>query len=209
MAHVGVVICAHNEEKTLGSLLAAVSSCPHLGTINVVLDRCTDNSYQIARSFGVNIWNGSTGGKGTSMSLGLNGVVEPTVLFLDSDTSGMTATVLTELATYPINGQVLGIRHDAWALEKIGAFPSITGDRRVPTWLARQVPLEGSGWKAETLINMAVQKAGLPTAYVVMKSVYNPSRFLATPIRWIGKNILVGGFMLRHIGDIWPMRKAN
>ena len=51
--------------------------------------------------------------------------------------------------------------------------------------MARSAQLAGSGWEAETRLNVAVVKAGIPKAHYVIKGVQNPTKIASRPLDWV------------------------
>lgn len=209
MPRCDVVICAHNEEKTIANVLQAVKGSSFTNRINVVADRCIDKTPDIARFYKANVWNVDAGDKGTAMAVGLHGVVTDNVLFLDADLRGIHAGHIDRLCAPDLYGQVLGIRDGSSNLEKWLRFPSVTGDRRVPITIALEADLEGAGWEAETRINYTVMKHGLPTVYIKMEGVQNRSKIIRDPVGWGVEAGQVGYKIGRMNRRIWPMRKGN
>ena len=168
---VDVVVPAHNEAATI-----------------VVADHCTDDTAAIAHAAGVDAvlsLSGGPGDKGTAMARGLALVASREVLFIDADLHGLAWQHVEYLATAPPHGgQLCGLR-DEPIRATADAVPPITGERRVPSSLARSVKLEGSGYRAETLLNAAVGRARLPHRNVVLLGVTNPTRATGHPVSWL------------------------
>lgn len=95
--HFAVLIPAHNEEKLLPACLASLAALdypPHLFTVIVVADNCTDNTVDVGRKLGAVVIERSSKterGKGYALQLGLakiweSGAACDAVVFLDADT---------------------------------------------------------------------------------------------------------------------------
>jgi glycosyltransferase involved in cell wall biosynthesis len=172
---VDVVICAHDEEQRLGGVLAAVMPSPGVGLVLVVADACSDATAAVASWWGAAVLSIDAHDKGSAMAAGLSYVTTDDVLFLDADLEGLTPAHVAALASLPpYGGQVVGLAMGAAWLGN--ALPSISGQRRVPAALARSVGLAGVGWQAETKINAAVGRAGLPWRQYLLEGVINPAR---------------------------------
>lgn len=170
-----VVVCAHNEAATIGRVLVAVVSAPSAGRVIVVADSCTDDTVAIALQHGAEVLDTTARNKGSAMAQGLDLVDTPLVAFVDADLSGLTIGHVEGLLTAPpLNGQVVGVRDNVGTLTR--HLPSISGERRLPTSVARAAGLARAGWAAETRLNVAVERAGLPWAHYVMAGVTNPTR---------------------------------
>lgn len=170
-----VVVCAHNEAATIGRVLDAVYETSGIGVVHVVADRCTDRTVVIADNWGASVWPGDYGDKGSAMAAGLDHVVTTRVLFIDADIAGLSAGHVEGLIfAPPLDGQVVGIRASAGPLAR--HLPPISGERRLPTAVARAAGLARAGWAAETRLNVAVERAGLPWRHYLMEGVTNPLR---------------------------------
>lgn len=95
--HFVILIPAHNEEKLLPACLASLAALdypPHLVTVYVVADNCTDATAEVARKLGAVVIERSSEterGKGYALQLGLakiweSGAACDAVVFLDADT---------------------------------------------------------------------------------------------------------------------------
>ena len=198
MNSVTVIIPAHNEAARLGPVLQAVVTAA-VGPVVVVADACTDGTEQVAAGYAQVVPSlGKT--KGTAMALGLAQVATRTVLFIDADLAGLAPEHVAYLASGPpAGGMLVGVRGTVGKVKVPGlvvALPSISGERRLPTAFARTIPLAGAGWQAETRINVAVARAGLPHRQVVLKGVSNPRR--AGPVKWVTELAQVSAVSVAH-----------
>lgn len=202
-----IVVCAHNEAETVGSVLRACRSAKLANRVILVADHCTDSTATIGYSYGVTVRIEGGGDKGSAMATGLGGVATSTVVFLDGDVRGLLPEHVDALCGVEGNVQVVGTR-DApiRLLERWLRFPSVTGDRRVPTWIAHKADLYGSGWEAETRINLACKRNAIGTVYVSLKGVVNRSKIIQDPVGWGFEAVQVGSVMARHGGELWPVR---
>ncbi len=178
-----VVVCAHNEEATLAGVLAAIRGAPERGRIIVVADSCTDRTEAIAGDLADEVVVAAVRDKGSAMAAGLRQVRSRHVLFCDADLVGLGPEHITALLTFrPEQAMVVGLRDSVRQAPALGRLPSISGERRVPTALASEARLEGSGWRAETRINAAAVEAGLPWYHLLLVGVKNPRR--PKPLEW-------------------------
>lgn len=185
-----IVVVAHNEAPRIGSVLDAITAAD-VGRLIVVCDSCTDGTEQVAARYSDQILPVQLGNKGSAMATGLAWVDTDAVLFLDADLVGLQPGHVQALAMLPPNdGMLVGIT-TGWFGETVarilGRLPSVSGQRRVPTGFARSIPLAGSGWEAETLINVAAVKQGLLHRQVVLRGVRNPTTVVQSPLGWLGK----------------------
>lgn len=203
---VDVIVCAHNEEPTIGAVVQAIMGAPSLGRCIVVADRCSDRTAEIAGELGALVLHRDAGDKGSAMAAGLEEAVTETVAFVDADLSGLTSEHVEVLLTQPPRPGMVCMLRDGAPLP-LGRFPAVTGERRVPRRLAEEAGLLGSGWEAEMRINAACVEAGLPWAHVVMWGVKNPPR--RKPEEWAE----VAGATLKNARSIgkmlWHARKVK
>jgi glycosyltransferase involved in cell wall biosynthesis len=174
-----VVIPAHDEAATIGDVIIAASGFD----VVVVADACTDATAQVARGLGARVIAIDAADKGTAMAAGLAAVGSDDVLFLDADLIGLLPGHVQALASIPPpDGMVVGLRDNGPFTDS--GLPPITGERRLPTAFAKSVPLAGTGYRAELLIDAAVGRAGLPHRHYRMVGVSNPVRSWRHPLMW-------------------------
>jgi polyisoprenyl-phosphate glycosyltransferase len=167
-----IIICARNEEATIGSV---VRSCvnANVGRVYVVDDCSLDNTAVIARNCGAYVVNGPSRGKGAAMMCGLRFATSHRVAFVDADLVGVTSAHITAL-TNDNGGVIVGYRDNAsWMLSRL---PPISGERCMPTAIARSVNLSGYG--AESQLNAAVADAGLPVDKILLHGVTTTTNYL-------------------------------
>lgn len=182
-----VVIPAHDEAATVGAVVRACRDAPSVSSVIVVADNCTDGTADQAHRAGADLVVElvGPGDKGTAMAAGLAQVTTDDVVFVDADLVGLAWQHVEYLATAPpYRGQLCGLRDEpyTWGQKRL---PPITGERRLPTMVARGVDLPGSGYRAETLLNAAVGAARLPHRTVVLVGVKNPTRLTRQPLSWL------------------------
>lgn len=165
-----VVICAKDEAATIGNVVAAFASIP-MTRIIVVDDKSSDSTAAVARSNGAFVINGPGIGKGEAMRHGLSFVTSDRVVFADADITGFMPNHAQYLMLdYP--GMIVGLRDNGSAL--LPFLPPISGERSLPTWIAKNTPLVGYG--AELSLDSAVRRAGLPITRFTMFGVSNPPK---------------------------------
>jgi len=109
-----IVIAAHNVGDFLGSTIASVlqQTLPELALV-VVLDRCTDNSLAVARSFAsdprTTIVEAEAGGVSAARNIGLEVVKSPYVLFLDGDDLLAPDALETFLAAFRAEPEAIAV----------------------------------------------------------------------------------------------------
>lgn len=175
------VIPARNEQETIKDVVAAFKLADGIGQIIVVSDRSTDLTAQFAEQSGAIVIPGPGAGKGAAMMAGLAHVETDRVIFADADLRGFSPSHATALAK-PCFGMLVGMRDKGYtgnALMTSSRYPTIAGERALPTWLMRQIRL--TGYQAEMEINAAVVRAGLPIWHFIMESV--SGKVKAGPLR--------------------------
>ena len=184
---VDIVVPARNEARRLAGVLEPISVSGAAARIIVVADDCTDRTELVAQQFG-EVVRSSAANKGTAMALGLRAVTADLVLFIDADLEGLLPEHVQALATLPpLDGQVVGIRGDVPSGALAANLPSLSGERRLPVAVAVQARLAGSGWKAETRLNVTVARMGLPWRQVVLKGTSNPTKIDRHPLAWLAE----------------------
>lgn len=183
MGTVDVVVCAHNEQEHIAPVLYAIRGSSHAGQLIVVCDACTDDTPWIASTVADHVVEIPAGNKGTAMAEGLARVTSPHVMFCDADITGLTPGHVDLVCTSgPMEGQVVALRGETpsgkrsgwmWIAKQVAA---VSGERRLPTAFVRTVPLYGSGWQAETRINAAVARVGMPWNHLVLHGVRNRTK---------------------------------
>lgn len=187
---VDVVVPAHTEAPRIAPVLAAICGSPAVGQLIVVADACSDPTAAIASEYAT-VVPIDAGTKGTAMATGLAYVTTPTVLFCDADLSGLRPEHVTALCLLPpATGMLVGVRGKLpgglTVPKPLAAWPSISGERRLPVNFVRGLHLEGKGWDAETVINAAVVEAGLPHRQVILRGVSNPRKGPAKTVKeWL------------------------
>lgn len=175
-----VVIPAHNEAANIGAVLAAAIGA-NVGPVIVVADSCDDDTAYLSMGVASSVVVIDAGDKGSAMAAGLSRVTDDATLFVDADVRGLKPEHVEALAIAPpAGGMVVGLRDGAPAT----GLPPISGERRLPTEFARSIPLAGSGYRAELLIDAAVARAGLPHRHYELVGVTNPSREWRHPLMW-------------------------
>lgn len=194
-----VVIPAHNEEGRVGKVVSAVVQAGYWPI--VVADACTDRTKEAAEQAQAFVVEINEADKGSALAMGLARVYSEFVLFLDADLQGLTPEHVAALAQLPpLDGQVVGLLDTPWA-QPTGFLPPISGQRRLPTAFAKSLPLRGSGWQAELLIDAAVGRARMPHRHVVLKGVTGTPKAKGEWLNEAGDLIAASGAHLSGLVD--------
>jgi glycosyltransferase involved in cell wall biosynthesis len=167
---VDVVIPARNEQETIGRIVSIFRTHPAIGKIIVAVDSDTGDDTAVLAEAAIgdmrNGWvlPGAGRGKGQCVRRGMEEVSTDYVIFCDADLTGLTADHVSRLIleavmdTFTMTIGVPDVPSNC-PIERIWAWPWVSGERCVPTALIR--PLFLHGYLMETQINQAAQAAGI------------------------------------------------
>ena len=100
------IIPAYNEEKNIGHVLSVLTDVALIKKVIVVSDGSTDDTVNVARSYGVEIIElMENRGKGGALKAGLDNFQADVVLFLDADLLGLTEKHVLNLVEPVINDE--------------------------------------------------------------------------------------------------------
>lgn len=183
---ISVVIPVYNEERTLASLLACVTSWKRAAETIVVNDHSSDATATVLKRFASSIriiTHTTNKGKGYALASGIQKSRGDILMFLDGDIVGLTHADLDTLIE-PIMRRkadmTLGIVRFA-RLKRFSIAPFITGQRVV--WKKHITPhllqLANSGYGAEIVLNdihkrLRVVRVQWPTVTIVDKLKKHP-----------------------------------
>lgn len=115
-------------------------------------------------------------GKGNALLRGLEKVQTDRVAFFDADLLGITGSHVDLLLSAPAGAMTCGTVTPRWPLtnlqERWGTV-SFSGERVLPTWLARATPLEGVGYGCEAAFHKAAAAYGVPVHYVHLNGIHH------------------------------------
>lgn len=206
---IDVVIPARNEADTIKNVCLAFRQCPWIGRIIVVVDDATnDNTIMEVYGYSTHTTLGPKGGnnKGLNCQWGLKLVKTSHVCFCDADLTGLTADHVDKL-TGPaewashynlIAPMTIGVPDFPdrspvpWPV-RMDVFALMSGQRCLPTSLARSVDLHG--YCMEDQLNREAKRQGIPLSFVRLEGVRGKvrenSRRMAELRRdreWLAKN---------------------
>lgn len=193
------VVCAHNEEQTVGQVVRTLVSVLGEGNVLTVDDGSSDTTKDEALQSGSLVLSlNPNRGKGNAMKEGVlfwNRERGPeAILFADADLVGLrpfhVEKMLTTYAQDVSVGQVVGMRD--YGIGPLGhaqkALDLISGERVVASEVLSGVPSDcWTGYRTEVAINAAVKKARLGTATTMLWGVH--------PIQKEKKTGLVRGYL--------------
>jgi len=179
-----VVIPAYNEGERLRGVLDVLRRCPSVEQIIVVSDGSTDNTLEVARSYGevTAIELPYNMGKGGAMVAGAKRAESEFVAFLDADLLGMTPSHVEVLVEPVLNGDAgmsIGIfkggrpRTD-WA-QVIAPF--ISGQRVLNREFFLSIPeLEDTRYGVELAVTRHARMEGLTIRTVPLMGMTHPMK---------------------------------
>lgn len=188
---IDVVIPARNEARTIGDVMDTFLWHPDIGRVLVVVDPdTTDNTEEVAmrvmsfssRRHGSMVLRGHEPGKGQCAKVGLSQVRTERVIFCDADITGLTPTHVTLLSAITGHRQqtvLVPNTNDQLPVHAVASWQWVSGERSLPTVVARSVPLHG--YLMEEQLNRACKAAGITTSFAYAMDLY--SRFNMTPKR--------------------------
>lgn len=189
---VDVVIPAWNEATTIGPIIETLQATKGIGKVIVVIDiKTTDNTPGVAMGHHAHVIKGDTlAGKGQCVTAGLMRVDTSRVLFCDADITGLTTKHVSELIQpFKGNPMVVGVP-DFPGMDTIpapfknsqfvNAWPWISGQRCMATWIALGTTL--TGYRMERQLTRANERAGRKIIFKQLEGVKSPLK-LTDPTR--------------------------
>lgn len=187
-----IIPCKNESLDTVIPTIEAWKAAQELDLVNsiiVVDDALNGCDYPLARAFmgmgrafgGTDQWTkiiqGPRKGKGQAIQAGLKLVTQDRVAFCDADLHGFKlGHAVIMCAEYP--GMLLAVTDyvqvTPWQ-PSMDTHALVTGERSLPTWLARSVDLHG--YAMEVQLNSQAIKCGLPVQPVGLTGVKNTVRW--------------------------------
>lgn len=163
-----VIIPARNEGLRIGAIVHAFATHPLINQIIISVDAdTTDDTAEMARLSGAtSICRNRARGKGQCVMDALPLVMSPRVIFCDADLTGLTHDHISHLL-HPLDGMLVGVpefptqselamtgQPQKWRMRLQSTWHMVSGERTVPTALARALPLHG--YLMEAQLNQAI-----------------------------------------------------
>ncbi|MGH9182768.1 MAG: glycosyltransferase [Acidimicrobiales bacterium] len=180
---IDAVIPARDESPTVTANVTAARGCRFVREVIVVDDGSSDATAELAAAAGAKVLcrDGSTGSKALAMAEGVRATDADSILFVDADCTGLTASHLDEICGPFAEGR---------ATMSVGAFdygrfwnpmvlrwPPLSGERIVPRWVFEAVPAAKlDGYTIEVRLNEVIAEARLTTTVRTMAGVYHRTK---------------------------------
>lgn len=102
---VTVIIPAHNEEKSIASVIEIAKKDSLTNEIIVVTNQCTDDTEKISKDAGAVVVNCDMLGKGYAMAEGVKAASNEVIVFLDADIVNYNTNIVSLLASPVLNDE--------------------------------------------------------------------------------------------------------
>lgn len=185
MVNTSAIVCAYNEETTLGGVLAALLATAGVDEIIVIDDGSTDDTAAIVAQFGRHprvrgVIFPANRGKGAAMAEGILLARGDVLLFVDADLHNFAAHYAHQILTPLLQSEadmVIGWpRRGNSPLDVLDPFRPLSGQRAL--WRRDVLPLvpliKSAGYGVETLMNLYYRREGLRKQYVALNGLFHP-----------------------------------
>lgn len=180
-----VIIPARDEKDTIYEVVREFAQHDYICCVNVVID--SDDLGETVTMLPTTYPNvfvrmPPLHGKGQLITHAMDYVATERVILCDSDLSGLNSQHIDFLAQNNRPGIIVGVPDypteldptNVQDIKAINAWPYVSGERSVPTWLIRGMKLHG--YLTETQINKEAAKFAMPIWYERMNGVKSPWR---------------------------------
>lgn len=185
MANISAIVCAYNEEETLGGVLQALLETPDLAEIIVVDDGSQDDTAAIVTEFDQHprirgVVFPENRGKGAAMAEAILLAQGDVLLFVDADLHNFNPLYAHQILNPLLDGDadlVIGWpRRGNSPLDVLDPFRPLSGQRAM--WRRDMLPLvpmiKAAGYGVETLMNLYYRREGLHKHYVALNGLFHP-----------------------------------
>lgn len=190
MKNITAIICAYNEERSIGQVLHALAGSGIFEETIVVDDGSTDKTWEIIQNCGKEydltaIRLQENKGKGNAMAIGVEHAHGEILVFWDADVVGSKEEHFLQLIAPIIDDEadmVLGQPDDTAISFELNIFKSLTGQRalRMDDILLLLDDMKASKFGVETLINLSFGSQGKRVKVVRLAHLHHPTKFEKT-----------------------------
>ncbi len=178
---ISCVVCAFNEDKTIGATLAALQDIPYIAEVIVVDDGSTDATAAIVRSHPTYrlISLPENRGKSYALAQGMGAARQSHIMILDADLIGLTTRDIEDLIAPIRNGHAhiaISLRKNSLLFYRLIGLDFVSGERIFPRSLIEnhlhtiaQLPRFGF----EVYLNRFIITQQLSIAVVSWQRVFN------------------------------------
>ncbi|MBN2472754.1 MAG: glycosyltransferase family 2 protein [Anaerolineae bacterium] len=182
---ISAIVCAYNEEKTLGGVLAALLDTPDVSEIIVIDDGSADGTVTVVDRYARHprirgVVFPTNQGKGAAMAEGILLAQGEVLLFVDADLYNFEPRYAYQILIPLLDGEagmVIGWpRRGNNPLDILDPFRPLSGQRAA--WRRDLLPLapiiREAGYGVETLMNLYYRREGLRMQYVALDGLFHP-----------------------------------
>lgn len=202
--NISVIICVHNEEKTIMDVILTIVDYFETCEIIVVNDGSTDRTEQIIKRLQIGITIRYVPlqrnmGKGYAMATGIEHATNDTILFVDADQKETTYEYLeTILDSFYNNNKVrmvLGYTTVNIAGREVNPMKILTGERILfkSDVLLLLPKMKESRFGVETLLYLSYRSKGYQMEFVHLRTLKHLTKYEKSPFIKATRNYLVEG----------------
>lgn len=173
---VSCIICAYNEAKNIGLVLAAATQSPLLDEIIVVDDGSIDATAKVIQNYSSVhlVQHSHNQGKAAATQTGLKKSTGDLLVFLDADLVGLTEKHIELLLAHHFLEECVtfALLDNTWPYMKFIQIDPWVGERVIPRFVLEQLNWEKvKGYNIEASMNQIIIKNNLPIYSVKLKNV--------------------------------------
>lgn len=182
MTTVAAVVPAHNEEPTIGDVVAVARAARLVDDVIVVDNRSVDRTAEVASDAGARVVPCGEKGKGQAMRAGVAATDAEVIVFLDADLLHLGPTHVDRLVAPILDGSAgmtLGLFDRGPELNPVflKALPRLTGQRAMHRSLFESLDLEDiRGYRVEAALNSRADELGLTIDAFVCEGLWHRTK---------------------------------
>ena len=179
---VAAIVPAHNEEPTIGEVVAVAQAASLVDEVIVVDNRSVDRTADIAGEAGARVISCEEKGKGQAMRAGVAATDAEVIVFLDADLLHLGPAHVDRLVAPVLDGSAgmtLGLFDRGPELNPVflNALPRLTGQRAMERSLFESLDLEDiRGYRVEAALNSRADELGLTIDAFVCEGLWHRTK---------------------------------